>query len=494
MRLKHINVMLVLLAAAYFIVGIRLAGDYGLGWDEPVSRLNGIITYRFVTEGDQALIGFRDRFYGPAFEVVMYVFEKTTGTADPYAILALRHTATFILFFISVICMYLLAAGIFGGWGWGVAGALLLVLHPRIFAESFYNSKDIAFLASWIIAVFFGYRYYIKSTVCRAVCFGLAAAFATDIRVVGIFLHSIGIAVGMRIFTRKKRGAIGSFIVYVTISLAFTLLWWPALWNSPFFRFIEAVRFMTTFDAYEKDVLYLGAFLSPKDVPWHYLPVWIGITTPVSIILFWMVGAWRLIAEKRNFWKIFFITWPAGVIVLAVLFRPALYDGWRQFYFIYPAMVMTALFGLQWLLRFPWAIRVAVVAVMIVNIGVAALFIVRNHPHQYVYFNELVGGVRGAEARFDLDYWGVSYRRGLEHIATIDQRQDINVFFAFGIGAHADVLKKQYRRFIPVDHLDEADYILSNFRWQKQKPPFPKIYEVKVDGVPIMGVYTNLLK
>ncbi|MCL4199847.1 hypothetical protein KJZ67_00715 [Patescibacteria group bacterium] len=494
MRLKHINVMLVLLAAAYFIAGIRLADDYGLGWDEPVSRFNGIITYRFVTEGDQTLIGFRDRFYGPAFEVVMYVFEKATGTSDPYAIFALRHTATFILFFISVICMYLLAAGIFGGWGWGVTGALLLVLHPRLFAESFYNSKDIAFLASWIIAVYFGYRYVRQSTLVRAVCFGLAVALATDIRVAGILLHVIGVAVGIRAFFGKKREALVPLVVYGFVSALCTVAWWPALWGNPFVRFIEAVRFVAAFDIYEKDVLYMGKFLAPQGIPWHYLPVWIGITTPVSVIALWIMGLWRTLRDARHFWQSFFAFWTIGILVLVWLFGPALYDGWRQFYFIYPAMVMTALYGLQWLFRFPWAIRVAVVAVMIVNIGVAALFIVRNHPHQYVYFNELVGGVRGAEARFDLDYWGVSYRRGLEHIATIDQRQDIKVFFAFGIGAHADVLKKPYRRFIPVNHLDEADYILSNFRWQKQKPPFPKVYEVKVDGVPIMGVYTNLLK
>ena len=103
MRSKLIKTILILLAAAYVIAGIRLAEDYGLGWDEPVSRLNGVITYRYVAQGDQALYGFRDRFYGPAFEVILYVFEKVTGTADPYALFALRHSITFILFFISVV-------------------------------------------------------------------------------------------------------------------------------------------------------------------------------------------------------------------------------------------------------------------------------------------------------------------------------------------------------------------------------------------------------
>lgn len=494
MRSKLIKTILILLVAAYVIAGIRLAEDYGLGWDEPVSRLNGVITYRYVTQGDQALYGFRDRFYGPAFEVILYVFEKVTGTADPYALFALRHSITFILFFISVVCMYLLAAGIFGGWGWGLTGALLLILHPRIFAESFYNSKDIAFLASWIIAVYFGYRYVLRSTFGRAVSFGLTVALATDIRVAGIFLHVIGLAVGIRAFLGKKREALGSLAIYGIVSALCTVAWWPALWGNPFMRFIEAVRFVAAFDVYEKDVLYMGRFLSPKNIPWHYLPVWIGITTPLSVIALWIAGLWRTLRDMRNFWQSFFMFWTIGILVLVWLFRPALYDGWRQFYFMYPAMVMTALYGLRWVFRFPRMTRVAVVAVMAVNMVVTALFIIRNHPHQYVYFNELAGGVKGAEGRFDMDYWGVSYRRGLEHIAAVDPRPVIRVFFAFGIGAHADILKKQDRRFVPVKRLDEAEYILSNFRWQKQKPPFPSIYEVRVEGVPIMGVYRYLSK
>jgi hypothetical protein len=35
-----------------------------------------------------------------------------------------------------------------------------------------------------------------------------------------------------------------------------------------------------------------------------------------------------------------------------------------------------------------------------------ALFCLRNHPNEVVYFNALAGGPRGAFGRFDLDYWG----------------------------------------------------------------------------------------
>ena len=33
-------------------------------------------------------------------------------------------------------------------------------------------------------------------------------------------------------------------------------------------------------------------------------------------------------------------------------------------------------------------------------------FDVRAHPNQIVYFNEIVGGPRGALGKYDMDYWG----------------------------------------------------------------------------------------
>jgi hypothetical protein len=34
--------------------------------------------------------------------------------------------------------------------------------------------------------------------------------------------------------------------------------------------------------------------------------------------------------------------------------------------------------------------------------------LVQLHPEQYVYFNALAGGERGAQGRYELDYWGTS--------------------------------------------------------------------------------------
>ena len=40
----------------------------------------------------------------------------------------------------------------------------------------------------------------------------------------------------------------------------------------------------------------------------------------------------------------------------------------------------------------------------------------RLHPYEYIYYNRLVGGVQGAFRRFELDYWGTSYREAAAYL------------------------------------------------------------------------------
>jgi len=42
---------------------------------------------------------------------------------------------------------------------------------------------------------------------------------------------------------------------------------------------------------------------------------------------------------------------------------------------------------------------------------------VRLHPYQYTYFNRLIGGVAGAQSRYMLDYWGLSFKQAAQALA-----------------------------------------------------------------------------
>ena len=42
--------------------------------------------------------------------------------------------------------------------------------------------------------------------------------------------------------------------------------------------------------------------------------------------------------------------------------------------------------------------------------------IIAYHPYQLSYFNELVGGIRGALGKYDMDYWAVSQKQAVEWV------------------------------------------------------------------------------
>jgi hypothetical protein len=102
------------------------------------------------------------------------------------------------------------------------------------------------------------------------------------------------------------------------------------------------------------------------------------------------------------------ISLQAVVLPVAIVASGAvLYDGIRHLLFIIPPLVGLSAMGWLSLLesRARW-VRVTAVALLVGGVAEPVGFSLRNHPHQVVYFNPLLGGPRQATGRFELDYWG----------------------------------------------------------------------------------------
>ena len=65
------------------------------------------------------------------------------------------------------------------------------------------------------------------------------------------------------------------------------------------------------------------------------------------------------------------------------------YDGWRHLYFVYPSMIMTALFGYYYLNLFlkNKISKMAISSLIILNLTYLVFWNYKYHPHQFVYFN-----------------------------------------------------------------------------------------------------------
>ena len=83
----------------------------------------------------------------------------------------------------------------------------------------------------------------------------------------------------------------------------------------------------------------------------------------------------------------------------------------------------------------------------------------RNHPYQNVYFNFLAG--KNIKSKFELDYWGLSYREGLQYILDNDPATNIKISVDDNSGIAAQqILKPLERQRLNYVGVDEAKYFL----------------------------------
>lgn len=157
-------------------------------------------------------------------------------------------------------------------------------------------------------------------------------------------------------------------------------------------------------------ILYLGQ-LYEFSLPWHNGWVLIAVVTPAAIVFAALAGviyAIRVVRADRLpfYFLIHFLTWP----VLRMLPTPA-HDGVRLLLPAFFFMAGLAGWGTVWVAdglarrvgtRVVWT-RGVLAGVVLMSSGWQ---LVKVHPFELSYYNELVGGPTGARAKgFELAYW-----------------------------------------------------------------------------------------
>jgi hypothetical protein len=510
---KHEWIIAGVALAALLLTGLAIFDDYGVSWDEEVQREYGEKVHAYVTQGDRALFMDRHRYYGPVVELALISLEKGLGLADSRDIYLMRHLVTFLVFWVGAVFFYLLCRRELGGWKVGLLGLVLLVVSPRIFAHAFYNSKDIPFMTVFIMGIYTLLRYLDHLRLRSAVLHAVVCALLIDIRIVGTLLVMLTIVFvayeALRMWKKpaELKPMLLGFAIHLGIVAGLTVLFWPTLWRDPVNSFIRIFEGMRNFP-WEAPVLYRGGYIWSTELPWHYIPVWIGVTSPVAVIALLFIGlvvSVRTLLGKARGAKggvarrfvVLALCWLFLPLAYSIASKAVLYDAWRHSFFVYPALVIISLLGWGWILRQRRSgggkvLSLVVGGFLLLSVGSTAGFMIVNHPHQNVYFNRLVGGTGGVHERFELDYWGLSYRQGLEQILERDPRDRITVHAATAPGRHnAGILKPEDRsRLVYVTEPYKADYHITNFRWDRYKPPKDsEFYSVRIDGTPIMSVY-----
>jgi hypothetical protein len=501
----------ILFFAAFLVVGLSIYRDFGLHWDSFSQTYIGEINYRYIASRDPALLTFKNRYYGPAFEVFLYLITRGLPERELFFT---RHLAIFLTFYLGVFSFYLLVKKIFGNWKVALLGSLFLILSPRIFADGFYNSKDIPFLSVFILAVYTLIRYLDQKTFRNAAVHALICALLVALRLPGMLI--LGLTLGFLLLdilfqpqSHLKKYWLLTGLMYIGLVSGLVILFWPVLWHDPSGELVKAFQQMSNFPWLGGALLYRGQLLDAKNLPWHYIPVWILITTPL-MYLFWLAvgvarqsfyfvfGAGKIISpEKRNFLLI--AAWLLTPIAVVIVLHSTLYDGWRQLFFVYPALLLLGLYGVQvaFSLRLPQIpgriIQGAILLLLLAGLFDPFSFMVRNHPNENVYFNRLAGKtMRSVKAAYELDYWGLSYRQGLEWVLAHDPSEAVRVYVANVPGKHnaALIAEDQRKRLVYVDTPQEATYFITNYRWHPQPYDYPnEVFSVKIDEVSILSVF-----
>lgn len=517
--------------AALLLLGVRIHGDYGMAFDEVQQRYIAMISMKHIAEqvapsrlpakfkDVPALNEYYDKDYGVAVELPLLALEALFRIDDKKDVFVFRHLLTFLLGLAGTFAVYRLASRRFVDWRIGLIAALLFVVSPRQFADSFYNSKDGAFMAVFAIAMATTVSFVLRPGAVTALLHALASGMAIDVRIVAVMLPLATLALlALRLVRHELplRATLQALALYAVLTLAAVVAMWPWLWSDPLGHFAQAFANMSKF-RWNLNVLYMGEYIRSNQLPWHYIPVWIGITTPLLYLLLFVTGAVGTLVQviRRNLtlWKgdaelqdIIFLGLFAAPILAAIVTRAVLYDGWRQLYFLYPAFILVAMRGwvMLWqVVSYRIAVRPLLGAATAVSIAFTVAWMWRAHPYQNVYFNDLAG--KNLRTRFELDYWGLANRRALEHILSIDKspivyvRNDAvtPVYFAFNIidaagrarlryspgGQTPDYIVTNYRFARPTDDTDQSDT-----RYARDYDPF---YRIDVDGESILAVFRH---
>lgn len=491
---RHALASLVLVC--YTVVGLLIYGDYGISWDEPMQRSYGQVAMEYVLESDTALHQHQSRYHGPVFQMLLYCAELLSG--DELNTYRVRHLITFLFSIVGLFFFYRLLLLLRFTPHWAVTGMLFLNLSPRIFAHSFYNSKDAVFMYAFIVGIYAITRFINKPKISSALWLGIAMGIAIDIRILGLFLPIFLIGIwafkSVKDLPFAKQTASKMLLTGVACVLVI-VAFWPTLWHNPILEFANALSKMGDYP-WDDPVLFEGRFQLPKELPWYYLPKWIVISSPLLVIFLAVVGviSW-LLNSVLPLWKraIPFI-WlaPLGVII----FKGAtVYDGWRHVFFLYPALVILAVSGAQFLFgknRPTKHLKWVPISLMLFP----AFFIIKSHPNQQVYFNHLAS--ENAWKNYEMDYWGLSYYQALQHVCQIQPDGKLLLSVANGPGFynHYQLPKADQERIEWVSR-DSADFFLSNFRFPQEHSAFSDstgyyknpLEIIEVDGNPIVGVF-----
>ena len=441
-----------LLAAA---VGAAALDGYGVAWDELSQRKVGQMNLDYVLGRSDELFSHFFQDHPVFFELALVLAERALGLEDSRNIYLSRHLFTHLFFIAGGFFAALLVYRMFGSRWLALFALLLFLLQPRLYAHSFFNTKDLPFLCMLMIALYLIHRAFRRDTLGAFVLCGAAVGLLMNIRIMGLMLLPTvlilrGLDLGWEFGRPERRRHLlvtaAAFTIAAVLALYAT---WPWLWSDPLTRFAAALDRFSTFPT-TYPLLFRGELFDRMSPPWNYLPVWMAISIPPATLLLGLAGvaaaAYGVITHPgqalRNTPRRFealLLAWLTLPVVYLIALDSTLYDDWRHSYFVYAPLCLLGAIGLRWAVgaagnarpfsrrrtdgwwrafNTPAARRGGVYGLAAASLALTAWQSIQLHPYQNFYFNFLADRKSPDHliSYYDLDYWSLGNRQALEYL------------------------------------------------------------------------------
>lgn len=411
--------------------------DYGISNDEPVQRAYGEYLLSFYLSGfaDQSAFHYKNLYlYGGMFDLISAVIDRYTSM-DSWDV---RHLLSGLFGIAGIAGAFTLAKRLANEKA-GIVAALLLTLCGAWAGGMFTHTKDVPFATAMIWALYYTTRVVqaLPQPPLRLVLkLGIMIGCAIGLRVGGVFdvmylFASIALAAfwtneNRKIFIWRSTRALMPALL---VAFALTALFWPwAVMNAT--NLINAAKTFSHFSFDMKTILD-GKVMRIGDVPGTYMPAYLMVRLP-ELFLFGLAAAlWFGVRALRQWISnhaaidkqevlaymplVLAFAFP---IVFALITAPALYNGIRHFMFVLPPAAVLAALGLRALWHATWRFNnnngyapLALIAFCGALASWHITTLVRLHPYEYVYYNDIfAGGLEEAQHKWEMDYWSDSLR------------------------------------------------------------------------------------
>ena len=527
-----------LVPITFFIVSILTLSDYGISWDEPIHFSRGQAYLNYILTGKTL---FNEDEIGSAYQSnnlpAEYFLQKDDGHPPLNGILAavsnqifyqklgiLGDVESYHLFNVLASTLLVFIVVLFAKETYGTFAALVAGLavstYPLFFAESHFNIKDPAQAAFYTLFIWSTWKLISQKKplwiLVSSLGFGLALGTKFNILFSPlIILPYLVLRYHKTLFTNPSHDikSLITFIkvnykVFVTSILVIVILVfgaWPFLWQDPIDNFIFIIKWYKDIGTGPAAFGYILPFGFNA-----FAPIWIVITTPPIVLFLSLAGFFFAIKKfkENNYAPSLWLLWFTVPIARVVLPDTTIYGGSRQIMEFLPAMALLAGFGAYSMVESSKGlISKKFVQIILLILFIPQLFVLTElHPNENVYFNTLIGGLKGAKAA-NVPYWGNSlgnaYLQAVNWInANAEPRAKVALVQGTSVNIPRITLRKDiaysnsywtgiYRGGEYLVELTHNDLRYYPYAWEYIEKFLIPVHEVKVNGVTIAKVWKN---